>query len=77
MISALLYYLLHDEWYEPHGFELACPHGILILVIDQDKVAFEENPRTNGPIILTLDSLLVSLISQGSITTFLIELLEI
>jgi hypothetical protein len=66
-ISSLLKYLLHDERSKSHGFELACPLGILILVIDQDKVAF----------ILTLDSFLVSLVGQGCITMFLIELLEI
>jgi hypothetical protein len=34
MISALIQNLLHDERSEPLGFELACPQGILILVID-------------------------------------------
>jgi hypothetical protein len=53
---------------EPHGFELACPQGIFILVIDQDKITFRENPRVDGPIILTLDTLFVSLVGQGCIS---------
>ena len=47
------------------------------MVIDYDKVAFKENPRMNGPIILTLEFLFVSLISEAYIMTLLIELLEI
>jgi len=34
MIRALLYNLLHYERSEPHEFELTCPQGILVLVID-------------------------------------------
>jgi hypothetical protein len=77
MVSTLLQDLFHNERSEPHGFELACPQGIFVLIIDQDKIAFRENPRMNGLIILTLDSFLMSLIGRGCITTLLIELLEI
>jgi hypothetical protein len=62
MVSTLLQDLFHNEWSEPHGFELACPQGIFVLIIDQDKIAFRENPRMNGPIILTLELFLMSLI---------------
>ena len=63
--------------FEPHGFEFSCPQGVLILVIDQDKVTFRENPRMNGPIIMNLDLMFVSLVVQGHITTLLIELLKV
>jgi hypothetical protein len=47
------------------------------LVIDQDKVALRENLRMNGPIILTLDLMFMSLVGQGRIATLLIELLKV
>ena len=47
------------------------------MVVDQDKVAFRENSRTNRPIILTLDFMFVSLVGQGRITTLVIELLKV
>jgi hypothetical protein len=62
---------------EPHGFELAFPQGILILVVDQNKVTFAKNMRMKRLIVLTLDSFLVILVRQGCIMLFLIDLLEI
>jgi hypothetical protein len=61
-VSALIQDLFHNEQSKPHGFKLACPQEIFVLIIDQDKISFEENPRMNRPIILTLDSFLMSLI---------------
>jgi hypothetical protein len=70
-ICTLLENLLHDERSKPHVFKIAFPQGILILVIDQDKVAFRENSRVNRLIILTLEFLFVSLVGQGCIPTLL------
>jgi hypothetical protein len=41
-VSTLLQDLFHNERSEPHGFELACPQGIFVLIIDQDKITFEK-----------------------------------
>jgi hypothetical protein len=71
MVRALIQDLFHNERSEPHGFELSFPKGIFFLIIDQDKITFEENPRMNGPIILTLDVFLMRLISRGCIMMFL------
>jgi hypothetical protein len=44
------------------GPKMRSEKNLLVLIIDQDKIAFGENLRTNGLIILTLDSLLMSII---------------
>jgi hypothetical protein len=58
-------------------FNLPAPREPYNLVIDQDKVTFRENLMMNRSIILTLEFMFVSLISQGCITTLLIELLKV
>jgi hypothetical protein len=47
------------------------------LFIDQDNITFGENSREKGLIILTLDTLFVSLFGKGCISTLLIEMLKI
>jgi hypothetical protein len=77
LIGILFQNFINNEWSEPHGCEFSCPQGIFIFFIDQDKIAFEENSRVDGPIILTLDMLFVSLVGQVCISTLLIEFLDI
>ena len=47
------------------------------MVVNQDKVTLRKNLRMNGPIILALYFMFVSLVGQGYITMLLIELLKV
>jgi hypothetical protein len=52
----------HDIRVEPHGVELSCPQGILVLVIDQHKISLREHPGMDRLIVLGLDSFLMHFI---------------
>ena len=41
-ISSFFQDLFNNKGDIPHGFELACPQGIIFLGINQDKVTFRE-----------------------------------
>ena len=46
------------------------------MVIDQDKVTFKEDSRTDNFIILRFNPFLMSLIDCGGISTLLIEMFQ-
>lgn len=58
------------------GLNLPAPQGILILVIDQDKVTFKKDSRMENFIVLSFNPFLMSLIDYGDISTLLIEMFQ-
>ena len=66
----------NDEGAIPHRLKLSCAQGILLLGIDQNEVAFRENPRFDRLIVLNFDSFLMRLIHLGSIPTLLIKMFQ-